>query len=230
MEGGLGGVHVPLVSDCNHALSKAYGVLIEEEGVAQRALFIVDPRGVVRSITVNDADVGRSVDETLRVLDALRFKDEFGEGCPVDWKQGQPGIDVKGKTAVDGAIEVGTAYGHKKTWSEWARPKLTRAFSGASQRSFASVTSAPASGSRQRSGSNLTLNNATASPQSPYQSGLSSGQRSPLVSPLGGSVVNQSGMQAQLDEAILMQQRMENSQVAMQNGSQSQQTGVGVAN
>lgn len=94
MEGGLGGVHVPLISDCNHALSKKYGVLIEEEGVAQRALFIIDPKGVARSITINDVDVGRSVDEAQRVLDALRFKDEFGEGCPVDWKQGQPGIDV----------------------------------------------------------------------------------------------------------------------------------------
>lgn len=181
MEGGLGGVHVPLISDCNHALSKSYGVLIEEDGVAQRALFIIDPKGIVRSITINDADVGRSVDEAQRILDALRFKDEFGEGCPVDWKAGQPGIDVRGKSQVDGAIEVGATAGHKKTWSEWARPKLTRAFSGASQRSVGSFTSVPAPtmASRQRSSSNLTLNNpATANGShghSPMNSPLSSG-------------------------------------------------------
>lgn len=224
-------MHVPLISDCNHVLSKSYGVLIEEEGVAQRALFIIDPKGIVRGITVNDAAVGRSVDEAQRVLDALRFKDEFGEGCPVDWKAGQPGIEVRTKTSVDGAIDLSALSGHKKTWSEWARPKLNRAFSGTSQRSVASFTSVPGPASRQRSTSNLTLNNAVSRSlsNSPLPSGVSSGQRSPMVSPLGKSTINQ-GMQAQLDEAILMQQRMENTQAALQNGSQSQQSEVGVAN
>ncbi|KAF2172038.1 hypothetical protein M409DRAFT_31320, partial [Zasmidium cellare ATCC 36951] len=101
MEGGLGGVHVPLISDTNHKLSRDYGVLIEEEGVAQRALFIIDPKGNVRNITVNDADVGRSVEEAKRVLDALIFKDEFGEGCPIDWKKGDKGIDVASKTRIE---------------------------------------------------------------------------------------------------------------------------------
>ncbi|KAK3092148.1 cTPxI, partial [Teratosphaeriaceae sp. CCFEE 6253] len=91
LEGGLGGVHIPLLSDCNHTIAKDYGVLNVEQGVAQRALFIIDPKGIVRAVTVNDADVGRSVDETQRVLDALVFRDEFGEGCPVDWKKGDKG-------------------------------------------------------------------------------------------------------------------------------------------
>ncbi|KAK3110570.1 cTPxI, partial [Teratosphaeriaceae sp. CCFEE 6253] len=90
-EGGLGGVHIPLLSDCNHTIAKDYGVLNVEQGVAQRALFIIDPKGIVRAVTVNDADVGRNVDETQRVLDALVFRDEFGEGCPVDWKKGDKG-------------------------------------------------------------------------------------------------------------------------------------------
>ncbi|KAI7391046.1 thioredoxin-like protein, partial [Hortaea werneckii] len=132
MEGGLGGVHVPLISDCNHRLSRDYGVLIQEEGVAQRALFIIDPKGVVRSITVNDADVGRSVDEAQRVLDALKFKDEFGEGCPVDWKKGDAGINTT--TPLEGKLEL------KKSWSEWARPKLQRAWSGTSARSSHGAT------------------------------------------------------------------------------------------
>jgi len=128
MEGGLGGVHMPLMSDCNHAISRDYGVLIEGEGVSQRALFVIDPKGIVRNITVNDADVGRSVDETLRVVDALAFKDAFGEGCPADWKKGDTGVKVPTKS--EGPVEL------KKPWSEWARPRLQRAWSGASQRSM----------------------------------------------------------------------------------------------
>ncbi|KAI5255245.1 thioredoxin-like protein [Aureobasidium subglaciale] len=134
MEGGLGGVHVPLMSDSNHKISRDYGVLLEEEGVAERALFIIDPKGNVRNITISDADVGRSVDETLRIIDALAFKDEYGEGCPVNWKKGDAGLKMAEQTKVDGPLEM------KKSWSEWARPKLQRAWSGQSQRSIGSGT------------------------------------------------------------------------------------------
>ncbi|EME49213.1 hypothetical protein DOTSEDRAFT_142989, partial [Dothistroma septosporum NZE10] len=112
MEGGLGGVHVPLVSDSNHKISRDFGVLLEEEGVAQRALFIIDPQGRIRNIAVNDADIGRSVDETLRVVDALAFKDEFGEGCPVDWKKGDKGLEYSAKTKVEGPLEL-----PKRSWA-----------------------------------------------------------------------------------------------------------------
>ncbi|KAG9601157.1 thioredoxin-like protein, partial [Aureobasidium melanogenum] len=134
MEGGLGGVHVPLMSDSNHKISRDYGVLLEDEGVAERALFIIDPKGNVRNITISDADVGRSVDETLRIIDALAFKDEYGEGCPVNWKKGEAGLKMAEQTKVEGPIEM------KKSWSEWARPKLQRAWSGQSQRSVGSGT------------------------------------------------------------------------------------------
>jgi peroxiredoxin (alkyl hydroperoxide reductase subunit C) len=134
MEGGLGGVHVPLMSDSNHKISRDYGVLLEDQGVAERALFIIDNKGIVRNITVSDADVGRSVDETLRIIDALTFKDEFGEGCPVNWKKGDAGLKMAEQTRVEGPIEM------KKSWSEWARPKLQRAWSNTSQRSVGSGT------------------------------------------------------------------------------------------
>jgi peroxiredoxin (alkyl hydroperoxide reductase subunit C) len=133
MEGGLGGVHVPLMSDSNHKISRDYGVLLEEQGVAERALFIIDPKGNVRNITISDADVGRSVDETLRIIDALAFKDEYGEGCPVNWKKGDAGLKMAEQTKVDGPIEM-----KKPSWSEWARPKLQRAWSNQSQRSIGS--------------------------------------------------------------------------------------------
>jgi len=134
MDGGLGGVHVPLISDCNHKVSREYGVLIEEEGVAQRALFIIDPKGIIRNVAINDAEVGRNVDETLRILDALAFKDAFGEGCPADWKKGDAGLKTAEVTRVEGPVEL------KKSWSEWARPKLTRAISGTSQRSVGALS------------------------------------------------------------------------------------------
>ena len=57
-----------------------YGVLKEDEGIAFRGLFIIDPRGTLRQITVNDLPVGRSVDETLRLVQAFQFTDKHGEG------------------------------------------------------------------------------------------------------------------------------------------------------
>ncbi|KAF2223706.1 thioredoxin-like protein [Elsinoe ampelina] len=134
MEGGLGGVHVPLVSDCNHNVTRKFGMLIESEGVSQRGLFIIDPKGVVRNISVNDADIGRSVDEVLRLIDALQFKDQFGEGCAADCKKGDEGVKMNGALK-EGPIEL------KKSWTEWARPKLARAWSGTSGASI-SVKSA----------------------------------------------------------------------------------------
>ena len=208
MEGGLGGVHVPLISDCSHKLSRDYGVLFEEEGTSQRALFIIDPKGALRGITVNDADVGRSVDETLRVLDALIFKDEFGEGCPVDWKKGDKGIDLATKNSIEGPVEL------KKSWSEWARPKLNRAWSGTSTRSISSAMANTLNGSRLRADSNerdVTSNGGG----SGYHSALSSGQQSPVMSPTSG-----------MSMEALMQQRMENLQSAKLNQNQSQSVGV----
>ena len=69
-EGGLGGVRVPLISDRSHQIARDFGVLVENEGVAMRASFIIDPEGKIRQITFNDTNIGRSIDETRRLLDA----------------------------------------------------------------------------------------------------------------------------------------------------------------
>src|SRR5215475_8044467 len=68
----------PMLSDIKHDLSKALGILHPTEGVAMRATFIVDPQGIIRFVSVTDLDVGRNVDEVLRVLDAL----QTDELCP----------------------------------------------------------------------------------------------------------------------------------------------------
>lgn len=89
-ENGLGDIKYPLAADQNHKVSRDYGVLIEEEGIAMRGLFIIDPEGIVRYQVVTDDNVGRSVDETLRVLQAL----QTGGLCPANWKPGQKLLEV----------------------------------------------------------------------------------------------------------------------------------------
>lgn len=109
-EGGLGKINIPLLSDKNHAISKDYGVLIEEEGIALRGLFLIDPNGVLRQITINDLPVGRSVDEALRLIDAFQFTDKYGEVCPANWN---PGMDTI-KATPDGIKEYHGRNGDEK--------------------------------------------------------------------------------------------------------------------
>eukprot|EP00128_Syssomonas_multiformis_P011528 Colp12_sorted_trinity150504_noHs@2317 len=90
-EGGLGKVRIPLVSDLTKSIARDYGVLLEDAGVALRGLFIVGPTGTLRQMTVNDLPVGRSVEETLRLLRAFTYTDKYGEVCPAGW---QPGKDT----------------------------------------------------------------------------------------------------------------------------------------
>ena len=90
LERDLPEVRFPVLADTAHKLSRAYGVLIEDQGVALRGTFIIDPEGVLRYMVVSDLNTGRSVRETLRVLQAL----QTGELCPVDW---QPGEATLGK-------------------------------------------------------------------------------------------------------------------------------------
>ncbi|CAE6416727.1 unnamed protein product [Rhizoctonia solani] len=72
--GGIGpDMKILLASDKSHKISRDYGVLIEDEGIALRGLFIIDPKGILRQITINDLPVGRSVDETIRLVEAFQF-------------------------------------------------------------------------------------------------------------------------------------------------------------
>jgi len=87
-KGGLGEMDIPLLADKSMAISRAYGVLKEEDGISFRGLFIIDPEQKLRQITINDLPVGRSVDETLRLVEAFQFTDEHGEVCPAGWKPG----------------------------------------------------------------------------------------------------------------------------------------------
>nr|BAO53978.1 peroxiredoxin [Euglena gracilis] len=87
-KGGLGHMEIPIVADITKQISKDYGVLIEEAGIALRGLFIIDGEGNIRSLTINDLPVGRSVEETLRLVSAFQFVDKHGEVCPANWTPG----------------------------------------------------------------------------------------------------------------------------------------------
>jgi peroxiredoxin (alkyl hydroperoxide reductase subunit C) len=99
-EGGIDGLEFPLLADINKRMSRDYGVL-NDDGVALRGLFLIDPDGVVQHATVNNLPVGRSVDETLRVLRAFQHVRAHGEVCPADWEPGRRTInpDVAGAKA-----------------------------------------------------------------------------------------------------------------------------------
>lgn len=88
-DGGIGPVGFPLVSDLTREISRSYRVLLDEKA-SLRATFLLDPSGTVRHATVNGPDVGRSVDEMLRTLDAVRHVDTTGELCPADWGAAEP--------------------------------------------------------------------------------------------------------------------------------------------
>jgi peroxiredoxin (alkyl hydroperoxide reductase subunit C) len=88
-KGGIEGVGYPIVSDLNKTISKDYDVLVEGKGIAYRGLFLIDPKQVVRHQVVNDLPLGRSVDEALRMVDALQYNEEHGEVCPANWQKGQ---------------------------------------------------------------------------------------------------------------------------------------------
>ena len=86
-QGGLNPMSLPLVSDLDKSIARSYGVLLNDS-VALRGLFLIDPKGLIRHATINDLPIGRSVDETLRVLQAVQFTDKHGEVCPANWQPG----------------------------------------------------------------------------------------------------------------------------------------------
>ncbi len=84
--GGIQGLKFPLLADLNKQMAVDYGILAD--GVALRGLFIIDPDSIIQHATINNLGVGRSVDETLRVLKAFQFVRENGEVCPANWNPG----------------------------------------------------------------------------------------------------------------------------------------------
>lgn len=104
-KGGIQGITYPIVADTDKTISDAYGVLAGEydyndeydlvaDGpmIAYRGLFLIDKEGMVQHEVVNNFPLGRSVDEVLRMVDALQYFEENGEVCPADWRKGDDGL------------------------------------------------------------------------------------------------------------------------------------------
>jgi len=106
-KGGIEGVSYPLVSDFTKEIAASFDVLVRDggdNGVALRGLFLIDKKGVVQHQVVNNLPLGRSVDEALRMVDALQHFEKFGEVCPANWKQGDKAMtaDTKGLEKIFG--------------------------------------------------------------------------------------------------------------------------------
>ncbi|RDA85939.1 hypothetical protein CP532_0819 [Ophiocordyceps camponoti-leonardi (nom. inval.)] len=111
-QGGLGPeMKLPLVADKSLSIAKDYGVLLEKQGIALRGLFIIDPNGIVRQVTVNDLPVGRSAAEAIRLVEAFQFVEEHGEACPAGWNKGARTIKADPK----GSLEYFAAAHGEKT-------------------------------------------------------------------------------------------------------------------
>ena len=97
-QGGVAPLKIPLLADNGHEISKKYGCDIwrgENKGATFRATYIIDPKGVIRHISMNDTPVGRSVDEVMRLVQAFQFTDEHGDVCPSNWKPGRKAMKPK---------------------------------------------------------------------------------------------------------------------------------------
>ena len=106
-EGGIGEIKYPLVADTTKDISRSYGVLLENAGIALRGTFLIDEEGLLRHMVVNDLPLGRNIDETLRMVDALDFVQKHGEVCPAEW---EPGGDTI-KPTVDDSKEYFSKHG-----------------------------------------------------------------------------------------------------------------------
>lgn len=91
-QGGIGPVGYTLVADIKHEICQAYGVEHPTAGVALRGAFIIDKDGIVRAEIVNDLPLGRSMDEIIRLFDALQYHEVHGEVCPAGWQKGDKGM------------------------------------------------------------------------------------------------------------------------------------------
>jgi len=89
-QNGVEGLRYPLASDITKQVSRDYGVLIEDKGVALRGLFVIDPEGILRYAVIHDLNVGRSAEETIRVIQAL----QTGGLCQAEWRPGQETLKV----------------------------------------------------------------------------------------------------------------------------------------
>lgn len=103
-EGGIENVSFPIGSDIGYCIHKRYGFMNDENEI-YRGTVIIDPDGIIKHISLNDQNVGRSIDEILRLLKAYQFAQENGQVCPAMWKEGDQAISPSVKESKDYFIQ-----------------------------------------------------------------------------------------------------------------------------
>jgi len=93
-QGGIGQVQYIMISDIKREIQKLYGIEHSNLGVALRASFLIDKKGIVRHQVINDLPLGRNIKEMLRMIDALQFHEKNGLVCPAQWEKGQDAIEA----------------------------------------------------------------------------------------------------------------------------------------
>lgn len=106
INGGIGKINFPMVSDIKHSIQKSYGIEHPNLGVALRASFLIDSNWIVRHQVVNDLPFGRNIKETIRMVDAIDFHNKFGEVCPANWEKGKEGM----RASAEGVSEYLSKY------------------------------------------------------------------------------------------------------------------------
>jgi len=99
-KGGIGNIQIPMISDLNKRVSRAYNVL-NDDGISMRGTFLIDEHFIVRHMLINDLAFGRDVDETIRLIDALEHHVASGEVCPAGWGKGQEGMTASQRGVED---------------------------------------------------------------------------------------------------------------------------------
>jgi peroxiredoxin (alkyl hydroperoxide reductase subunit C) len=94
LDGGIGNVSFNMISDLDKNISKQYNVLKNEPEISYRATVFIDENGIVRYFAINDLMIGRNIEEILRIIDAYKFYEKNGDVCPVNWKNGDHGIEA----------------------------------------------------------------------------------------------------------------------------------------
>lgn len=101
-QGGIENIQLKMLSDLGGKITKLYGAEDEDGGnVAYRATFIIDKKGIIRHLSINDLPIGRNIDEILRLIEAIDFADTHGEVCPASWKKGKNGMKATQKGIAD---------------------------------------------------------------------------------------------------------------------------------
>lgn len=99
-KGGIGNIQIPMVSDLNKNISRLYHVL-HDDSISLRGTYLIDEQGIIRHLLINDLPLGRNIDETIRMIDALDYHNEHGEVCPAGWVKGEDGMTPSQKGVAD---------------------------------------------------------------------------------------------------------------------------------